>query len=167
MTRMTRVRFRDGLLALAAALLLAGCGAVDVQNALEIADVRTGWYDEGVLLGQNRLVPSISLRLRNVTGADVRSIQLNAVFHRVIETEEPPLGDHFIQAVDREGLGPGETGEPLVMRSGFGYTGQESRLEMLQNRLFVDARVEIYAKSGSRPWMLMGEFPIERTLLTE
>jgi hypothetical protein len=33
--------------------------------------------------------------------------------------------------------------------------------------LFVDARVEIYANSGSRPWMLMGEFPIERTLLTE
>jgi hypothetical protein len=120
MTRMTHARFRHGLLALAAALLLAGCGAVDVQSALEIEDVRTGWYDEGVLLGQNRLVPSISLRLRNVTGADVRSIQLNAVFHRVIETEEPPLGDHFIQAVDREGLGPGETGEPLGRRSGIG-----------------------------------------------
>jgi hypothetical protein len=167
MTRMLRARFRHGLLAVLTAVTLAGCGAVDVQSALEITDVRTGWYDEGVVLGQNKLVPSISLRLQNISDANVQGIQLNAVFHRVIETEEPPLGDHFVQAIDREGLAPGEAGDPLVLRSGFGYTGQQSRLEMLQNRFFVDARVEIYAKSGSRPWTLLGEFPIERTLLTE
>ena len=167
MTRMTRVRFHHGLLALAAAVLVAGCATVDVERALEITDVRTGWYDEGIVLGQNKLVPSISLRLRNASETDVQSIQLNAIFHRVIEAEEPPLGDHFILAIDREGLAPAATSEPLVLRSGFGYTGQQARLEMLQNRFFVDARVEIYGKSGSRPWTLMGEFPIERTLLTE
>lgn len=167
MTVMTRMRFLRGLPVLLGVLLLAGCSTVDVQDALEITDVRTGWYDEGIVAGGNKLVPSISLRLQNTSDAEVQSIQLNAVFHRVIDTEEPPLGDHFIQAIDRDGLGPGETGEPLVLRSGFGYTGQQSRLEMLQNRFFVDARVEIYGKSGSRPWTLMGEFPIERTLLTE
>jgi len=167
MTRMLRLRFAGGLLVLAASVFLAGCGAVDVASTLEITDVSTGWYDEGVQLGQNRLVPSISLRLRNVSDADVQSIQINAVFHRIVDAEEPPLGDHFVQAIDREGLGPGETGEPLVLRSGFGYSGTETRLEMLQNRFFVDARVEIFGKSGSRPWTLMGEFPIERTLLTE
>ena len=154
-------------LPLAVATLLAGCSPVDVERALEITEVRTGWYDEGVVAGQNKLVPSISLRLENVSDEPLSNIQLNAVFHRVIEAEEPPLGDHFIQAIDRSGLEPGVTGGPLVMRSGFGYTGAETRLQMLQNRSFVDARVEIYGKSGSRPWTLMGDFPIDRTLLTE
>jgi hypothetical protein len=155
------------LLSLAVAVLLAGCGMTDVESALRLADVRTGWYDVGVVGGQNKLVPSISLRLENVSDSVVRNIQVNAVFHRIIDVVEPPLGDHFVQGIDRSGLDPGATGAPLVLRSGFGYTGVQTRLEMLQNRSFVDARVEIYAKSGSRPWTLLGDFSIERTLLTE
>jgi hypothetical protein len=37
---------------------------------------------------------------------------------------------------------------------------------MLQNRDFVDAKVEVFGKHGSRTWVKMGEFPIERHLLT-
>jgi hypothetical protein len=162
MTGMKRVS-----VALVVAALLASCSFVDVENALQITEVQTGWYDAGILGGRNKLVPSISLQLENVSGSAVSSIQLNAVFHRVIDVEEPPLGDHFIQAVDRDGLDARATGDLLVLRSGFGYTGTQARLEMLQNRSFVDARVEIYGKSGSRAWTLMGEFPIERRLLTE
>jgi len=162
MTRMRRL-----LLAAAAAVAVSGCANVDVQTALQITDVQTGWYDDGVVNGLNKLVPSISLRLENVSGEPVQSIQLNAVFHRIIDQEEPPLGAHFVQAIDRDGLAAGATGDALVLRSEIGYTGTETRLDMLQNRYFVDARVEIYGKSGSRPWLLMGEFPIDRTLLTE
>lgn len=154
-------------LSLVVGALLVGCSTVDVDRVLEITDVRTGWYDEGVVAGQNKLVPSISLRLENVSDDVVSFIQLNAVFHRAIDAEEPPLGDHFIQAIDGGGLAPGASGDPLVMRSGFGYTGAETRMQMLQNRSFVDARVEIYGKSGSRPWTLMGDFLIERTLLIQ
>jgi hypothetical protein len=38
---------------------------------------------------------------------------------------------------------------------------------MLQNKEFVDARVEIFGKHGSRNWVKMGEYPIDRQLLTE
>ena len=152
----------------ATVMLLTGCGTVEVQEVLQITDVQTGWYDAGLMEdGRNRLLPSISLRLENVSDETVSRIQLNAVFHRVIESDEPPLGDHFVQAISSEGLAPGAVGEPLVLRSGFGYTGTESRQQMLQNRMFVDARVEVYAKSGSRPWMLIGEYSIDRQLLTE
>ena len=150
-----------------ALLLLAGCGNVDVENALRISDVQTGWYDAGIVNRQNRLLPSISLRLENISSDTVSRIQLNAVFHRVIETDEPPLGDHFVQAISGEGLVAGATGDRLVLRSSFGYTGSQSRQEMLQNRIFVDARVEVFAKSGSRPWTNIGEFVIDRRLLTE
>jgi len=58
-------------------------------------------------------------------------------------------------------------GEELVLRSERGYTGDQSRLQMLQNKEFIDAKVEIFGKHGSRLWVKLGEFKIDRQLLTE
>ena len=38
---------------LAAALLLGGCRSREVERDLKITDVRTGWYDAGIVDGQN------------------------------------------------------------------------------------------------------------------
>ena len=54
-----------------------------------------------------------------------------------------------------------------MLRSELGYMGEEPRMQMLQNRQFVDARVEIFLKQGSRVWSKLAEFPIERQLLTQ
>jgi hypothetical protein len=100
-----------------------------------------------------------------VSDRDIASVQLNAVFKRV--GEEQAWGEHFIRAIDTEGLQAGATQSAIVLRSTLGYTGSQSRIQMLQNRDFVDARVEVFGKHGSRTWVKMGEFPIDRQLLTE
>jgi hypothetical protein len=147
-------------------LLLAACESREVEKDLKIVDVRTGWYDAGVVAGgQNKLVPSISLGLQNISDRDIASVQLNAVFKRV--GEDMSWGEHFIRAIDTSGLEAGATAEGIVLRSTLGYTGSQSRIQMLQNRDFVDARVEVFGKHGSRTWVKMGEFPIDRQLLTE
>jgi hypothetical protein len=121
-----------------AAAAMSGCRqAVDPVAALEPVDVVTGWFDAGIVEGKNKLVPSVSLKLRNKSADSVRSIQINAIFRRVGETEM--WGEHFGWAVQREGLAPGETTEELVMQSALGYTGDQPRLQMLQNSQFVDA----------------------------
>jgi hypothetical protein len=38
---------------------------------------------------------------------------------------------------------------------------------MLQNSQFVDARVEIFGKHGRRQWVKIGEYQIDRQLLTQ
>jgi hypothetical protein len=38
---------------------------------------------------------------------------------------------------------------------------------MLQNREFIDAKVEIYGKHGPRTWAKLGEYQIDRQLLTQ
>ncbi len=151
-------------------LLLAvsiGCNRnIDPTTVLEAHDVTTGWYDAGLVEGQmNKLVPSISLKLRNKSGDPVRSIQINAVFKRVGEVEM--WGEHFGWAVRGEPLGPGALSQELVLRSGLGYTGEQPRMQMLQNREFVDAKVEIFLRQGSRVWAKLAEFPIDRQLLTQ
>ena len=146
--------------------LLTACESRDVETDLKIVDVHTGWYDAGVIGGgQNKLVPSISLRLQNVSDRDIASVQLNAIFKRV--GEDTAWGEHFIRAIDTEGLTAGATSGSIVLRSSLGYTGGESRIQMLQNTQFVDARVEVFGKHGSRTWAKMAEFPIDRQLLTE
>jgi hypothetical protein len=148
------------------AALLAGCESRDVQQDLRIVNVRTGWFDAGIIEGgMNKLVPSVSLQLENVSDREIASVQLNAVFGR--EGEEQAWGEHFVRAIDTSGLDPGAATDVIVLRSTLGYTGTQPRLQMLANDQFVDARVTVFGKHGSRTWARMGEFPIERQLLTE
>ena len=143
-----------------------GCSrGVDPITALEATDVVTGWYDDGIVEGKNKLVPSVSFKLRNKSDGEVRSVQVNAIFKRVNEPE--PWGEHYGWAIQGAALPPGQLTRDIVLRSGLGYTGEDPRQQMLQNKEFVDAKVEIFLKQGSRVWAKLAEFPIERQLLTK
>jgi hypothetical protein len=154
------------LIVSASLLLLGGCAQrVDVAEVLELRDVTTGWYDAGIVEdGKNKLVPSISLRLHNASDREVSSLQVNAVFRRVGEEEE--WGSAFVRAVGQQGLAPGRDSQPIVLRSGLGYTGTEPRSVMLQHREFIDAQVEVFAKHRAQQWVRLGSFKVERQLLT-
>jgi hypothetical protein len=146
-------------------LFLSACRSREVEKDLAITDIHTGWYDVGVVNGQNKLVPSITLRLQNVSTEPIARVQINAVFRRMGEAEE--WDAHFVRGIGPDGLAPGAKGDELVLRSERGYTGQDSRLQMLENKEFVDARVEIFGKHGSRNWVKIGDYTIDRQLLTE
>jgi hypothetical protein len=149
-----------------AAFISISCGASEAAvAALEPIDVVTGWFDDGIVEGgKNKLVPSVSMKLRNKSDEAIRSIQINAIFRRVGEQEM--WGEYFGWAIPRQPLPAGATTNTLVMRSALGYTGEQPRMQMLQNREFVDAKVEIYLKQGSRVWAKLAEYPIQRQLLT-
>ncbi len=149
-------------------LAASGCSrTVDIQKVLTLTDVDTGWYDAGIVNGMTKLVPSISLRIQNIDGDPVGGVQLNAIFHRVGETDG--WGEHFVQAIDRtNALAAGATSQPIVLRSNLGYTGTgQTRLTMLQNAQFVDARVDIFGKQGRGGWVKLGDYVIDRQLLTQ
>jgi len=153
--------------ALALLLLVSiSCGSsTEAVAALEPLDVVTGWFDDGIIEGgKNKLVPSVTMTLRNKSGDPLRSVQVNAIFRRVGEQEM--WGEYFGWAIPREPLAAGAQTNPLVMRSTLGYTGTQPRMQMLQNKDFVDAKVEIYLKKGSKVWAKLAEYPIQRQLLT-
>ena len=150
----------------ASALATAGCARTrNVEDDLKLVDVKTGWYDAGIVGGQNKIVPSITLKLQNVSDESINRVQVWAVFRRA--DEDKTWGEHFVRAIGPEGLEPGKTGNALVLRSTLGYTGSQSRAQMLQNREFVDAKVNVFGKHGSRTWIKMGEFNVDRKLLSE
>ncbi len=160
-----RLRRLPLLLVVVVAAVLAACESREVEKVLKVTDVKTGWYDVGIVDGQNKIVPSVTFHLRNVSDESISNVQINAVFRRQDEAES--WGDRLIRGVGSEGLEAGATGGTLVVRNERGYTGTEPRAQMLKNSAFVDAKVDLFARHGSRTWMKIGEFPIERQLLTE
>jgi len=148
-------------------LALAGCSRqVDVAKVLNVTDATTGWFDAGIVEGgKNKLVPTISFRLKNKDTEPIGSVQLLARFSRLNETEEWGSGP-YVRAIGPEGLAPGASTPLMVLTSNLGYTGEQPRLEMLQNSSFVDARVEVFAKYRSNDFVKLYEHQIARQLIT-
>jgi hypothetical protein len=149
-------------------IITAACGGrppQDITKVLTVADARTGWYDAGVETGMNTLVPSVVLTLKNSSDEAVANLQLNAVIRRVGETEE--WGGAYVKVVGADGLAPGASTRPIMLRSNLGYTGIEPRAQMLKNKQFVDARVQVFVKQGGNQWVKLGEWPVTRELLAQ
>jgi hypothetical protein len=153
------------LLAAVSVLALAACGGppVPIEEAFEVTDLTTGWYDAGVQNGLNKLVPTVGFRLTNVTEGPVRNVQLNAVFRQIGDEEE--WGASYQRVVSGEELPAGEATPDVELRSNLGYTSTEPRAVMLDHSQFVDVRVEVFAKYGSLQWAPIGDWEIERTML--
>ena len=150
-----------------AAVSLSACTTrtIDLPKVLQLTDVETGYFDAGIVDGKNKLVPAISIRLKNNDTEKVSSVQMIARFNRIGEAEEWGSAP-YVRAIGPEGLAPGQTGDPIVMKCDRGYTGEQPRAQMFTHSQFVDSRVELFAKFAAQPWAKMGEYTLSRQLLT-
>jgi hypothetical protein len=156
-----RLRF----LVMSSALLAAGCApAVDLKQAIQVTDVSSGWFDAGIVGGKNKLVPSVTFRLKKSADTSVPALSLNVVFKAEGDTED--WDDFFVQRVD---FIDGVQTAPITVRPEKGYTGDppQSRLDMLKNSLFRDLNAQIFAKQSSSQWTELHRTKIARQLLTQ
>ena len=148
-------------------LLAASCGGptAPLDKVVRVDDIVTGWFDAGVTDdGKNKIVPSLSFKLTNTSNEPTGAIQLNCIFRRVGDPAE--WSTTVVRAVDANGLAASATSPPVVVRAPQGYTGVQPRAQLLDNKLFIDAKVEVFGKHGSATWVKLGEFRIARQLLT-
>ena len=153
------------LLLFFATVVLAACDQREVEKVVKVTDVKTGWHDAGIVNGENKIVPSVSFRLQNVTSDSIDGVQINVVFRQV--TEDLSWGDRLIRGVGSDGLAGGATTGTQVVRGPRGFTSPLPRAAMFNHKQFVDVKVDLFARHGARTWAKIGEFPIERKLLTE
>lgn len=147
------------------AWLFPGCSQpVDLTKGVQVVDISTGWRDAGVVNGQNKLVPSITFRVKNVSDQRLGILQVNAVFRRLNKGEDE-LGSRFMTVAGSEGLPPGASSQMLTMSSEHGYTGIEPEQQMLQNSQFIDAKVQLFAKYGSAYLARVAEIAVMRRLV--
>jgi hypothetical protein len=163
MDSVTRRMWLSGALIAVVAVSAACREEPDATHALNVTDIVTGWLDKGIVEGQNKLVPTISLKVKNVADRPLSYLQINAVFRIVDDTEE--LGSKVVWATEGGELAPGGSLGPFNLSSELGYASLAPRTQMLQHAQFKDAKVELFVKQGSRQWAKLGEYPITRQLL--
>ena len=175
--RMLACGGRAGRRAWAAALALlvcsGGCAApVDLKQALQLTDVTSGYFDAGIVDGKNKLVPSVSFRLKKSVDDSLRPLSLNLSFKQLPpagtavppgSTGESDWDEVFLQNVPFEGNQSG----PLTFKAKNGYTGDppQSRADMLKNRYFQDVRVHVFAKHSASQRVEIATLDIPRQLL--
>src|SRR3954471_12679061 len=143
----------------------AGCGKpVDLKQTVQVVDAAGGWFDAGVQKGMNKLVPSVTFKLKK-TSADVKlsSVSLNLTF--IFTDTREPADDVWGQ----NGPCAGPKTAPIVVRSQWAFTGEppQTRAEMLKNSHFRDMEVQIFAKQSSAQWVELQRVKIARQLMTE
>ena len=52
-----------------------------------------------------------------------------------------------------------------MIKAPLGYTGTDSQWDMLRHSQFVDATVDLFARSGSQQWKRVGEYRIARQIV--
>jgi hypothetical protein len=145
----------------------AGCGApdVDVAKVVKVADITTGWFDVGIVDGQNKLVPSAVVTVTNTGTETLSGLQIFIVFRFIGETEE--LGSGLVVLRGEDALAPNATSKPISVRANWGFSGLQPRAQMLMHSQFKDARAEVFAKFGAKPFVKIGEAQVVRQLLTK
>jgi len=169
------MRIAPAILALVLGVAMAGCGApVDLKQVLQIEGVSGGYRDAGIVDGRNKVVPTLTFKLKKSTDKSISPLSLNLSFRKLPPPgATPPPGspkeeewdDAFTQSVPFHG---NETA-PLTYKIGAGYTGDppQSRADILKNSHFQDVRVHIFAKHSSSQWIEIGQYDIPRQLITQ
>ena len=149
-----------------AAVAQTGCGGEpSADKVLQVTDVVTGWLDDGIRGGENKLVPLISYKVKNGGSGKVSYVSFNAVFKVIDDPEE--LGSALLKGIDRKGLAPGQTAGPFIARSQLGYTSPAPRTQMLQHSQFKDVQVDLFSKHGSGGWIKIGQYKIQRQVIAK
>jgi hypothetical protein len=158
------------LLSLAVALSTACSPAVDFKTSLQIVDATGGWYDVGVVDGKNKLVPSVSFRIKKAPGVQLRSVDINVHFKKVSpeardsRDAEEEFAEVFLQRIE---FSEGDQTPILTIRPENGFTADppQTRAEMLTHRLFQDIRARVFAKQSSTTWVDLLSYDVPRTLI--
>ena len=157
------------------AVLTAGCGRpVDLKQSLQLSEVAGGFHDAGIVDRRNKLVPSITFRLKKSTDDDLRPLSLNVVFKQLPRpgTAVPPgspaeadWDEVYVQSVAFDG----NQTALITIQTKAGYTGDmpQSRADMLKNSQFQDVRVHIFAKHSASQWVEIGSYDIPRQVLAQ
>ena len=144
----------------------SSCGKpVDLKQSLEMTDASSGWFDAGIVAGRNKIVPSVTFRLRKTAPADFDRVSINALVRAADGRESDLDNDVFVQRVDFQG----DQSAPITLRAENGYTAEppQSRAEMLKHTQFRDMRVQVLVKQGSSQWTDLGSIDVKRQLITQ
>ncbi|UCE43055.1 MAG: hypothetical protein JSV17_08945 [Candidatus Aminicenantes bacterium] len=137
----------------------------DLEGSFELLDIETKWVEKIYQPWPPRLVlvPAISFKIKNISEKPLKYFYVNANFK--FRDDVANLGDGFIEAIRGKPLMPGETTEPILLKSTFGVDGQN--LEQIRNNPFFLSKivdVKMFAKSQGSQYIPVGEWEVSKNI---
>lgn len=137
----------------------------ELEGSLELIDFESKWVEKTYQPWPPmlKLVPAVSLKIKNVSEKPLKYVYLNANFK--FRDDVAILGDGFIQAIGGEPLMPGETSATILLKSTYGIEGQN--LEQIRNNPFFLSKivdVKLFAKSQGSQYIPLGEWEISKNI---
>jgi hypothetical protein len=154
---------RPVLIAVFAGILaISACGPGVDLTKLEVTEVFTGYYDNGIKDGWNHLLPSISFRLKNNGSAPASDVQLSVAFW--VDGDDGEKDSRQVLGIGHDALAPGAATTPILVRPDHGYRLEGPRSTLFENSGFRDMTAKIFGKRSGKI-VRLGEFKIERRVL--
>ncbi|HEX5214773.1 MAG TPA: hypothetical protein VFV98_04890 [Vicinamibacterales bacterium] len=151
------------LLVAAAAGPAISCGPsdADVLKTVAVTDALGGWYDFGVTPQGNKLVPSITFKLKNTGTRSIGNVQVMVSFW--LAGDDGETDSTQVRGIG-DSLAPGAATEPIQVNAAWGFTIAAPRAEAFTNSRFRDATAKIFGKRGGKI-VPLGEFKLERRIV--
>lgn len=141
----------------------AGCETLDLKTAVQVVDVSTGYYDNGITsAGLNHLVPSVTFSLKNISDKEVSSIDMVVMYWA--EGQDTEQDEALVKVIGGSGLPSGATSDAVVSRSRIGFTLAGARADLFKHSQFTDWTAKLFLKRGGKI-VPAGEYKIEHKLL--
>jgi hypothetical protein len=162
-------------LAVLLAVAVSACSKpVDLKQALQVTNLSGGYYDAGIVEGRNKIVPSITFRIKKSTDDSLRPLSVNIVFKQLTKpgAAVPPgqPGENDFDEVFKQSVSfTGNQTDLLTVHANAGYTGDppQSRADLLKHSQFQDMRVHLFAKHSSSQWVEIAQFDLPRQILPQ
>jgi hypothetical protein len=154
-------------------LATAACGPpIDLTKALEVTDVLTGFYDDGVhtkSLGDgapprpaNVLRPSITFKLKNISAQPLTSVQLMASYWQAGGDGE--WDSIMATGISTHALPSGESTPAITLRSNTAFNVEGARASLFGDHRYKDIVIKLFGKRGGQLYRL-GEYNVDRVIL--
>jgi hypothetical protein len=150
--------------ALAAALAVASCSTINLTQAVEVTDIISGWYDNGIKDGFNHMVPMITFRLKNKTDQPLNSVQLTVAFWQ--DGSDGEADSRQVVGIGGTAVPAGQSSDSITVRSSVGYTLEGPRADLFTHSLYKDWTVKMFARRSGRIYSI-GEFKIDRRFIPQ
>lgn len=137
--------------------------AEELDEAIEIIDVKTSWVDKYYQPWPPRLilVPSISFRVKNKTEKPLRYINFNANFRFRDDFEN--LGDAFLAAIRSDPIPPSGTSDPIHLKCNYGVEGK-TLASFRNNPHWKVVVIKLFAQSSGSQFLPLGEWNVSKKI---
>ena len=143
--------------------VMSSMTAEDLDEAIEIVEVKTSWVDKYYQPWPPRLilVPTISFRVKNKTDKPLRYINFNANFRFQDDFEN--LGDAFLAAIRRDPIPPAGISDTIFLKCNYGVEGK-TLASFENNPHWKVVIVKLFAQSSGSQFLPLGEWQVSKNI---